>query len=127
MLTIRIVLGFIFLLPLLASAQESDFSLVYLSSEITYPAARLQKEIKLAKSLKEVRQLVQKKISGKKGWIMVIYKQDGEVYRWEKNLGGTVEESTQRWNHYGRRGPGTLKVYEPEGFAEAAQRYPCRF
>jgi hypothetical protein len=106
------------LLTFCQQRKESEFSLIFLSNEIKYDAKSLYNEIKMAKSLEEVKTLVQKKITDNKGRIMVMYKSEGLYFRWERTFGKNAVESTEEWIVLGRRDIGQLKVSSPEEFAE---------
>ena len=98
-------------------AKASEFSLIYLSNDISYDARKLQTEISSQKSLDDVKRLVRKKITDTKGTIVVVYKVGQLYYRWERRMSVQPEESTDEWIVLGGRGSG-LKVLQLRHFAD---------
>ncbi|MGC4038618.1 MAG: hypothetical protein QM764_21825 [Chitinophagaceae bacterium] len=66
--------------------QESTFTLVYLSRSIHYNGNTLAQEIRVLKSMDEVKNLVRKRIRDNSGLIVVFYKKNNHFYRWERNF-----------------------------------------
>lgn len=105
-------------ITLRTSAQESDFHLIYLSNEIDVSAQSLQIEIKASKSMEAVKQLVGRRLENKSGWIIILYRKGNGLYRWSKLFGRSSKEEERKWEYYGRRGPGSIKIADRFGFSE---------
>jgi hypothetical protein len=98
--------------------QQSSFCLFYLSNEIKINVHKLDNQIKTAKSLQEVKQIILKSITDKKGNVIVVFKMGGRLFRWERIFGPKPKEYLDDWAILGTRGIGVIKIVDPLKFGE---------
>src|ERR1044072_9031548 len=98
--------------------QPSNFCLFYLSNEIKINAHKLDSQIRTAKSLQEVKQIILKSVTDKKGNAIVVFKMGDRLFRWERIFGPKPAESLDDWAILGTRGIGGIKIFDPLKFGE---------
>lgn len=98
---------------------DRDFSLIYISENVSYDAKKLSDEIAKQKSLDAVKKFVAKNIQDKDSKIVVSFKRNNDIWRWERKIGTSEDGQTHEWIIFGKRGFDNLTINRPNEFNRA--------